>query len=76
MNKNMYHISSIKRDNHREFWTFHVVVMENKGKEMYKRVCRPIVVFHSSGQGHPTTVQSVKCLFREANFAQNFLLLG
>jgi len=42
----------------RSFWKFHVVVVQNNGKEMYKKVCctckfaflliRPIVVFHRS----------------------------
>ena len=56
VNKNMYHISSIKSENQEVFWTFHVAVMQINGKEMYKKcvAIRPIVVFHSSGQGHPT----------------------
>ena len=42
----------------KSFWRFHVVVVQNNGKEMYKKVCctckvvflliRPIVVFHRS----------------------------
>ena len=51
VNKNMYEISSVKRVTRK----FHVVVVQNNGKEMYKKVCctckvaflliRPIVVF-------------------------------
>ena len=56
VNKNMCHIFSIKSENQEVFWTFHVAVMQINGKEMYKNFAaiRPIVVFHSSGQGHPT----------------------
>ena len=52
----MYHIFSIKSENQEVFRTFHVAVMQINGKEMYKKpaAIRPIVVFHSSGQGHPT----------------------
>ena len=43
----------------RSFWKFHIVVVQNNGKEMYKKICytckicfladyRPIVVFHRS----------------------------
>ena len=35
MNKNMYDISSYRRETRK----FHVVVVENNGKEMYKKVC-------------------------------------
>ena len=51
VNENTYDISSIKI-----FWTFHVVVVQNNGKEMYKKsvlhvqgclLIRPIVVFFS-----------------------------
>ena len=38
VNKNMYHISS-RKENQEVFWTFHVAVMQLKGKEMYKKVC-------------------------------------
>ena len=54
VNENTYDISSIKKS----FWRFHDVVVQNNGKEMYKKVCctckvaflliRPIVVFHRS----------------------------
>ena len=54
-----YDMSSIKKCNQlRSFWKFHVVVVQNNGKEKYKKVCctcnvaflliRPIVVFHPS----------------------------
>ena len=40
VNKNMYHIFSIKSENQEVFWTtFHVAVMQTNGKEMYKKVC-------------------------------------
>ena len=52
-----YDISSIKRVT-KKFLEFQVVVVQNNGKEMYKRVCctckvaflliSPIVVFHRS----------------------------
>ena len=44
----------------RSFWKFHIVVVQNNGKEMYKKICytckilfafwliRPIVVFQRS----------------------------
>ena len=55
--------------------TFHVVVIQVKGKEMYKRKCaaiRPIVVFfHSSGQGHSTTV-FCKISVRRSKFRLEF----
>ena len=55
VNKNTYDISSIKSVS---FWKFHIVVMQNNDKEMYKKVCctckvavsliGPNVVFHRS----------------------------
>ena len=39
VNKNTYHIFSIKSENQEVFWTFHVAVMQINGKEMYKKVC-------------------------------------
>ena len=75
VNKNMYHISSIKSENQEVFWTFHVAVMQINGKEMYKRkraAIRPIVVFfHSSGQGHSTTV-FCKISVRRSKFRLEF----
>ena len=57
VNENTYNISSIKRAT-RKFLDVHVVVVQNNGKEVYKKVCctckvafliiRPIVVFHPS----------------------------
>ena len=38
VNENTYDISSIKRVT-KKFWKFHVVVVQNNGKEMYKKVC-------------------------------------
>ena len=37
--KNMYNISSTKHCNQGSFWAFHVVVMQNNSKEMYKKKC-------------------------------------
>ena len=47
MNRNTYNISSIKRN-----WKFHVVVVQNNGKEMYKKVCctLPIVAVRVKGR--------------------------
>ena len=39
VNKNMYHISSMKSENQELFCTIHVAVMQINGKEMYKKVC-------------------------------------
>ena len=49
VNNNRYDVSSIIRVT-RSFWKFHVVVVHNNGKEMYKKsvlhvLNRPIVVF-------------------------------
>ena len=38
VNKNTHDISSIKRVT-RNFWKFHVIVVQTNGKEMYKEVC-------------------------------------
>ena len=59
VNENTYSISFQKRvTNIRSFWKFHVEVVQNYGKEMYKKVyctckvafllIRPIVVFYRS----------------------------
>ena len=72
VNKNMYHISSIKSENQEVFWTFHVAVMQINGKEMYKRKCatiRPIVVFSTALVKGIQRLFSVKYLFRKTNFA-------
>ena len=37
VNENTYDISSIKRVT-KKFWKFHVVVVQNNGKEMYKKI--------------------------------------
>ena len=71
VNKNMYHISSIKSENQEVFWTFHVVVMQIKGKEMYKKVCcnwTPIVFLTVLVKAIQRPF-SVKYLFGEAIFA-------
>ena len=53
--------------------TFHVVLMQIKGKEMYKikrcAAIRPVVVFHNSG--HPTTV-FCKISVRRSKFCLEF----
>ena len=56
VNKNMYHIFAIKSENQEVFWTFHVAVMQSTARKCTRKCAaiRPIVVFHSSGQGHPT----------------------
>ena len=66
--------SSIQRKNPGSFWTFHVVFTQNNGKEMYQKCAavRPIVVFPSSGQGHPTTVFCKISVRRSKFFAKNF----
>ena len=38
VNENMYDISSIKRVT-RSFWKFHVVVVQNNGKEIPEKKC-------------------------------------
>ena len=38
VNRTTYNISAIKRVTGK-FWEFHVVVVQNSGKEMYKKVC-------------------------------------
>ena len=39
VNKNTYDISFIKRVTRFTFWKFHVVVVQNNDKKMYKKVC-------------------------------------
>ena len=39
VNENRYGISSIKGVTKRSFWKFHVLVVQNNGKEMYKKKC-------------------------------------
>ena len=65
-NKNMYHISSRKSENQEVLWTFHVVVMQINGKEMYK--IRLFVFFTVLVKGIQRLF-SVKYLYGEANFA-------
>ena len=59
LNENTYDIFSRKRVTKiRSFWKFHILVVQNNGKDMYKRfaarakllflLIRPIVVFHRS----------------------------
>ena len=55
------------------FWTFHVVVMQTTARKCTKKCAgiRPTVVFHSSGQGHPTTV-FCKMSVRRSKFCLEF----
>ena len=58
VNENTYDISSKKLVTERRFWKFHVVVVQNNGKEIYGKsvlhvqrcflLIRPIAVFHRS----------------------------
>ena len=41
VNRNTYNISSIKRVTGK-FWKFHVVVVQNNGKKMYKKACKVV----------------------------------
>ena len=58
VNKNMCHISSIKRENKEAAGCFTLSSGKTTARKCTKKCAaiRPIVVFHSSGQGHPTTV--------------------
>ena len=53
--------------------TFHVIVMQSKARKCTKKCAaiRPIVVFHNSGQGHPTTV-FCKISVRRSKFCLEF----
>ena len=75
-------ISSIKREL-RSFWTFHVAVLQNRGKEMYKKsvlhvqscflLIRPIVVFHRSpALPSPLSITQFYILFEQTiNIMEN-----
>ena len=41
VNRNTCNISSVKRVTGK-FWKFHVVVVQNNGKEMYKKACKVV----------------------------------
>ena len=55
-------VSSIKCENQEVFWTFHVVLMQISGKEMYKKVCN--VNFRKI---------SVRKTIRDLEFSEHFL---
>ena len=74
MNKNMYHISSIKRDNQEVSGRFMLQSCKSMARKCTKKCAsiRPIAVFHSSGQGlHPTTV-FCKISVRRSKFSLEF----
>ena len=58
VNKNMYHISSIERENHEVSGRFTLKSCKITARKCTKKCAaiRFFVVFHSSRQGHPTTV--------------------
>ena len=75
VNENTYDNSFIKLVT-KKFRKFHVVVLQNNGKEMYKKVCfmckvaflliRPIVVFHRSpALPSPFSITRFYILFEE-----------
>ena len=84
VNENTNEISSIKRVS-TKFLEFHVVVVQNNGKEMYKLKCaarakmlflliRPIVVFHrSSVLPSPLSITRFYILFEQTiNIIESF----
>ena len=77
MNKNMCHISSIKRENKEAAGCFTFSSCEATARKCTKKCAaiRPIVVFHSSGQGHPTTV-FCKMSVRRSKFCLEFSFTG
>ena len=56
VNKNMYHILSIKSENQEVFGRFTLQSCKSTARKCTRKCAaiRPIVVFHSSGQAHPT----------------------
>ena len=67
----------------RSFWKFHVVVGQNNGKEMYKKVCftckvaflliRPIVVFTPFSLPSPLSITRFYILFEKTlNIIESF----
>jgi len=70
----------------RSFWKFHIVVVQNNSKEMYKKICytckiafvliRPIVVFHHSlALPSPFTITRFYILFEQTiNIIESFAL--
>ena len=77
VNKNMCHISSIKRENKEAAGCFTFSSCETTARKCTKKCAaiRPIVVFHSSGQGHPTTV-FCKMSVRRSKFCLEFSFTG
>ena len=56
VNKNMYHISSVKTRKFSGRFTWQSYKSTARKCTRKCVAIRPIVVFHSSGEGHPTTV--------------------
>ena len=56
VNKNMYHISSINVKTRKFSGRFTLQSCKSTARKCTRKCAaiRPIVVFHSSGQGHPT----------------------
>ena len=73
VSKNIYHISSIKRENQEVSGHFRLQSCKSMARKCTKKCAaiRPIVVFHSSGQGHPTTV-FCKISVRRSKFCLEF----
>ena len=73
VNKNMYHISFIKSENQEVSGRFTLQSCKSTARKCTRKCAaiRPIVVFHSSGQGHPTTV-FCKISVRRSKFCLEF----
>ena len=71
--KNTYHISSIKSENQEVSGRFTLSLCKTAARKCTKKCAavRPIVFFHSSGQGHPTTV-FCKISVRRCKFCLEF----
>ena len=75
VNENTYDISAKNRVTKICFWKFHVVVVQNNGKEMYKKsvlhvqscflLIRPIVVFSPFSLPSPLSITRFYILFRQ-----------
>ena len=88
VNNNRYDISSIERVTIESFWKFHVVVVQNSGKEMYKKsvlhvqsfsflffvlLIRPIVVFSPFSLPSPLSITRFYILFEQTiNIIESF----
>ena len=83
VNENTYDISSKNRVTKICFWKFHVVVVQNNGKEMYKKsvlhgqscflLMRPIVVFSPFSLPSPLSITRFYILFKQTlNIIESF----